>query len=100
MRRLVKKLCTEKDAMMQCQMHAVNITTYIKVKIDFTLPALSATDGVVWKLYVDDSARTRDSTSSTLDLFEFRMSLFDHGNPEEFLLLVWDSQTTLAATLF
>ena len=54
MRRLVKKLCTENDAMMQWQMHAVNITSYFKVKIDFTLPALSATDGVVWKLYVDD----------------------------------------------
>ena len=29
----------------------------------------------------------RDPTSSTLDLYEFKMSLFDHGEPEEFLLL-------------
>ena len=38
-------------------------------------------------------ARTRDYTSSTLDLYEFRMSLFDHGNPEEFLLFVWNLET-------
>ena len=25
----------------------------------------------------------RDPTSSTLDLYEFRMSLFDHGDPDE-----------------
>ena len=28
----------------------------------------------------------RYPTSITSDLYEFRMSLFDHGNPEEFLL--------------
>ena len=27
----------------------------------------------------------RDPTSSTLDLYEFRMSLFENGDPEEFL---------------
>ena len=30
----------------------------------------------------------RDLTSSTSDLYEFRMSLFDHDEPEEFLLFV------------
>ena len=40
----------------------------------------------------------RDPTSSTSDLYEFRMSLFDHGKPEEFLLFVRNFQTTLAAT--
>ena len=40
----------------------------------------------------------RDTTSSTLDLYEFRMSLFDYGQLEEFLLFVRNFQTTLAAT--
>ena len=30
----------------------------------------------------------RDPTSITSDLYEFNMSLFDHGNPEEFLLFI------------
>ena len=37
----------------------------------------------------------RDPTSSTADLYEFKMSLFDNGNPEEFLLLVRKFNTTL-----
>ena len=37
----------------------------------------------------------RDPTSSILDLYEFRMSLFDHGEPEEFLLFVRNLQMTL-----
>ena len=40
----------------------------------------------------------RDPMSSTLDLYEFRMSLFYYGKPEEFLLLVWNFQMNLAAT--
>ena len=31
---------------------------------------------------------SRDPTSSTLDLYEFMMYLFDHGNKEEFFLFV------------
>ena len=34
----------------------------------------------------------RDPTSSILDLYEFMMSLFDHGEPEEFLLFVRNLQ--------
>ena len=30
----------------------------------------------------------RDPKYSTSDLYEFRMSLFDHGEPEEFLFLL------------
>ena len=30
----------------------------------------------------------RDPTSSTSELYDFRMSLFDHGDTEEFLLFV------------
>ena len=38
----------------------------------------------------------RDPTSSTSDLYEFMMSLFDHCEPEEFLLFVRNLQMTLA----
>ena len=40
----------------------------------------------------------RDPTSSTLELYEFRMSLFDHGVPEDFILFVQNFKMTLAAT--
>ena len=36
--------------------------------------------------------------SSTLDLYDFKVSLFDHGDPEEFLLFVCNSNMTLSAT--
>ena len=35
---------------------AGNITTSYKVKVDFTLPALSAKNAMTWKCHVDDSA--------------------------------------------
>ena len=38
----------------------------------------------------------RDPTSSILALYEFMMSLFDHGEPEEFLLFVRNFRMTLA----
>ena len=37
-------------------------------------------------------------TSSTSELYGFRMYLFDHGKPEELLLFVRNSQMTLVAT--
>ena len=40
----------------------------------------------------------RDPTSSTSDIYEFRMPLFDHGDTEEFLLFVQNFQMTLAAS--
>ena len=40
----------------------------------------------------------RDPTYNTSNLYEFRMSLFDNGHPEEFLLFVRNFNTTLAAT--
>ena len=40
----------------------------------------------------------RYPTSSTLDIYEFRMSLFKHGKPEELLLFLQIFQMTLAAT--
>ena len=36
-----------------------NITTNIKIKVDFTLPTLSAMDVVTNKYHVDDSTRGR-----------------------------------------
>ena len=35
---------------------------------------------------------------STLDLYEFKMSLFENGKPEEFLLFVCNFNMTLAAS--
>ena len=40
----------------------------------------------------------RDPTSSTSDIYEFRMSLFDQDDPEDFLLFVRNLQMTLAAS--
>ena len=37
-------------------------------------------------------------TSSILDLYEFMISLFDHGKPEEFLLFLQNFRMTLAST--
>ena len=59
MGRLVKQLSLEEDAQMQCNTQARNIKTNLKVKVDFTLPALSMTDFVTWNCHVDDSAKGR-----------------------------------------
>ena len=40
----------------------------------------------------------RDPTPSTSDLYEFRMSLFDYVEPEEFLLFMQNFPMNLAAT--
>ena len=40
----------------------------------------------------------RDPMSSTSELYEFMMSLFDHGDPDEILLFVQKFQMTLAST--
>ena len=44
---------------MQWNTEAGNITTNLKVKIDFTLPALSPTNGVTWRFHVDNSDKGR-----------------------------------------
>ena len=38
----------------------------------------------------------RDPTSSTLDLYKFKMYLFGHGNPEEFLFLIRNFNMNIA----
>ena len=42
---------------MQWHMQAGIINTNLKVKIDFTLPYISATKILVWNFHLDDSAR-------------------------------------------
>ena len=59
---------TLKYAVMQWQTQAGNITTNFKIKIEFTLPTLSATDVVAWKCHVDESARSRYDTILVRDL--------------------------------
>ena len=59
MGRLVEKLSLEKDAVMQWHTQDGNITTNKKVKVDFTLTALSATDFVTWDFHVDESTKGR-----------------------------------------
>ena len=54
MGRLVEKLKIEKDAVMHYHTQAGNISTNNKVKVYFTLNALSATDVVTYKCHVDD----------------------------------------------
>ena len=54
--RLVEKLHPDKYYLMQWHTEAVNITTNLNVKLDFTLPALSTTNVVTWNFHVDDSA--------------------------------------------
>ena len=44
---------------MQWQTQAGNITTNIKVEVDFTLPALSLVNLVMWGCHVDHSAKGR-----------------------------------------
>ena len=45
--------------MIQWHKQVVNITTNIKVKIDFTLPKINATKIVTWDCHVDDSDKGR-----------------------------------------
>ena len=56
---LVETLSPEEYSPMQWHMQAGNITTNIKVQVDFTLPALSATNVVTWDFHVDDFAKGR-----------------------------------------
>ena len=40
-----------------------------------------------------------DPMSEKFDLYDFKMSLFENGNPEEFLLFVCNFQMTLKASV-
>ena len=47
---------------MQCHTYAGNINTNLKVKLDLTLPEISAIHVVTWKCHVDESAKYRYDT--------------------------------------
>ena len=68
MGRIVEKLHPEKYAVIQWQMKAGNITTNLKVKVDFMLPTLSMMNAVTWKCHVDDSAKGRYNMILVQDL--------------------------------
>ena len=59
MGRLVEKLYINEDAVMQWHTQSGNITTNLKVKVYFILPALSATTVVTWKCHAYESAKGR-----------------------------------------
>ena len=40
----------------------------------------------------------KDPTSEKFDLYEFKMALFDNGEPEEFLLFIRNFKMTLEAS--
>ena len=52
---------------------------------------LSETKILLIKLY-------RDNKSSTQERYEFKMSLFEHDNPEDFLLFIRNINMTLEET--
>ena len=54
-----KKCTPKKDAVMQWHTQWVKITNSIRVKIDFTLPELTATKIMTWNFHVDESANIR-----------------------------------------
>ena len=49
----------KKDAVMQWHSQAGSITNHLKVEVEFTLPELRATNVVMSKYHVDDSAKGR-----------------------------------------
>ena len=81
MTRLVKKLYPENDDLMLRHTQAVNITNNIKVKVYFSLPALRATNVVMWKCHVDNSAKGRYNIILEWYLWselELNLKLSDH----------------------
>ena len=59
MLRLVGKLHPKKYDVMQWHMQASNITTNIKLEVEFTLPELRMLNVVTWKCHVDDRSKVR-----------------------------------------
>ena len=59
MGRLLERLKPAKYAMMQWHTQAVNITTNLEFKVDFTLTSLSATNVVTWKCHVYEYTKGR-----------------------------------------
>ena len=59
MGKMVLILSIEEDAVMQWYKKARNVTTNLKVEVNFTLPVISTTNVVTWKFHVDDSPKGR-----------------------------------------
>ena len=82
MGRIVGKLHHEKYAVMQWRTQAgTNISNNIKVKVEFTLHALSATNAMTWKCHVDDSTKGSYDMILGRDLFTeliLNLKLSDH----------------------
>ena len=77
----VKKNSSEEDAVIQWHTQAGNITTSLKVILDFTLPTLSANNIVMWKFHADEYSKDRsDMTLGRELLTELRLNvkLSDH----------------------
>ena len=61
---------------MQWHTQSGNITTNLKVKVDFTSPAISTTNVVTWRYHVDDSARGKYNMILRWDLLtEFGLNI-------------------------
>ena len=58
-RRLITKLNPKKYAVMKWHAQGGNINIHPKVKIDLTLPELSATEILTWNCHVDDFTKVR-----------------------------------------
>ena len=59
MRRLITKINPKRYAVMQWHTQEGNIITNLNVKIDYTLPEVSATKIVTWNCHVDESTKIR-----------------------------------------
>ena len=68
--RLAEELKPEKYDVMQRHTQAGNINTNIEVKVNFTLPTLSATNDVTWKCHIYDSSKGRYNMSLGRDLLK------------------------------
>ena len=66
--RLVENLLLERDTVMQWHAQDRNFTTNLKVEVDFTLPALSATNVVMWKFDVDEYVKGKNDMILEQDL--------------------------------
>ena len=66
---------------MQWNTQDSNITTNLKVEVDFTLPELSATNGMTSKCHVDESTKGRNDMIVGRDLFSelgLNIKFYDH----------------------
>ena len=74
-------------------------TDAVKIHVDPPpINLIKSKNDAKWENYCVKIKLRRDPTSEKSDLYEFKMSLFDNGNTEEFLLFVWNFQMNLKAS--